>query len=52
MRVTAGQLLDVNLTAGDYRVSGVFAGGNKVGPITVTVPAGEVVRRDLVLDVP
>jgi len=52
MALTAGQLLYVNVPAGTYTVSGVFAGGNKVGPITVTVPAGEIVRQDLVLDVP
>ncbi len=50
--VTEGQLLAIMLSPGAYTVSGVFAGGNAVGPITVTVPAGEVVRQDLVLDVP
>ncbi len=52
MALTAGQLLYVNVPAGTYTVSGVFAGGNKAGPITVTVPSGEIVRQDLVLDVP
>jgi len=52
MALTAGQLLYVNVPAGTYAVMGVFAGGNKVGPITVTVPSGEIVRQDLVLDVP
>lgn len=52
MALTAGQLLKITLGAGQYTITGVFAGGNKVGPTTVTVPAGEVVRQDLVLDVP
>jgi hypothetical protein len=52
MALTAGQLLYVNVTAGDYTISGVFSGGNTVGPIKVTVPSGEIVRQDLVLDVP
>jgi hypothetical protein len=51
-QLTAGQLLEINLTPGQYTVTGVFAGGTAVGPITVTIPAGEVVRQDLVLDVP
>jgi hypothetical protein len=50
--ITAGQLLKITLPAGQYTITGVFAGGNKAGPITVTVPSGEVVRQDLVLDVP
>lgn len=50
--VTAGQLLDVTLSPGTYTVSGVFANGPAARPITVTVPSGEVVRQDLVLDVP
>ena len=50
--LTAGQLLSVTVPAGTYTISGVFAGGNKVGPTTVTVPSGEIVRQDLVLDVP
>jgi hypothetical protein len=52
MALTAGQLLYDNVTAGAYTISGVFSGGNRVGPITVNVPSGEVVRQDLVLDVP
>ncbi len=52
MALTAGQLLYVNVTAGQYTISGVFAGGNKVGPTIVNVPAGEIVRQDLVLAVP
>lgn len=52
MTLNAGQLLEITLSAGQYTITGVFAGGNKVGPTTVTVPAGEVVRQDLVLDVP
>ena len=52
MSVNAGQLLKITLSAGHYTLTGVFAGGNKVGPITVTVLAGEVVRQDLVLAVP
>jgi hypothetical protein len=50
--VNAGQLLKITLGAGQYTITGVFAGGNAVGPTAVTVPAGEVVRQDLVLDVP
>ncbi len=50
--LNAGQLLKITLSAGQYTITGVFAGGNAVGPTTVTVPAGEVVRQDLVLDVP
>lgn len=52
MTLSAGQLLKITLSAGRYTITGVFLGGNKVGPITVTVPAGEVVRQDLVLAVP
>jgi len=52
MAVNAGQLLEIKLSAGQYTITGVFAGGNTVGPTTVTVPTGEVVRQDLVLDVP
>jgi hypothetical protein len=52
MTLTAGQLLKVTLDAGQYTISGVFADGNSVAPTTVTVPTGEVVRQDLVLDVP
>ncbi len=50
--VGAGQLLKIALSAGEYTITGVLAGGNKLGPKTVTVPAGEVVRQDLVLLVP
>ena len=52
MTLNAGQLLSVNVSAGAYSVSGVFAGGNRVGPITVSVGANQIVRQDLVLDVP
>lgn len=52
MAITAGQLLYVNVTADQYTISGVFANGGAVGPTTVTVPDGEVVRQDLTLDVP
>jgi hypothetical protein len=50
--VTAGPLLKITLSVGQHTLSGVFEGGNAVGPSAVTVPAGEVVRQDLVLDVP
>lgn len=50
--LTTGQLLKITLDAGQYTIAGIFAGGNHVGPTTVTVAAGEVVRQDLVLDVP
>ena len=50
--LTAGQLLQVNLNAGQYTITGVFASGVTARPVTVTIPAGEVVRQDLVLDVP
>jgi hypothetical protein len=50
--VSAGALLSVNVSPGAYTVSGVFSGGNKVGPIQVTVGADQIVRQDLVLDVP
>jgi hypothetical protein len=50
--VSAGALLSVNVSPGAYSVSGVFLGGNKVGPIQVTVGADQIVRQDLVLDVP
>ena len=52
MAVSAGALLSVNVSPGVYTVSGVFSGGNKVGPIQVTVGADQIVRQDLVLDVP
>jgi hypothetical protein len=50
--LTVGQLLSVSVTAGTYTISGQFAGGAKAGPTTVNVPSGEIVRQDLVLDVP
>ena len=50
--LTAGQLLEVNLNAGQYTITGVFANGATARPVTVTIPGGEVVRQDLVLDVP
>lgn len=50
--LSAGQLLYVNVSPGMYTVSGVFSGGNKVGPIKVNVGADQIVRQDLVLDVP
>jgi len=50
--LSAGQLLEITLSAGNYTITGVFADGSAVGPTTVTVPTGEVVRQDLVLDVP
>jgi len=52
MTVNAGQELEIALNAGQYTVTGVFAGGNNVGPVTVTVLAGDTVRQDLVLPVP
>jgi hypothetical protein len=52
MALTAGQLLYVNVQAGPYTISGKLSGGTTVGPITVNVPSGEVVRQDLVLDAP
>jgi len=52
MALSAGQLLYVNVTTGAYTISGVFSSGLKAGPITVNVPSGEMVRQDLVLDVP
>lgn len=50
--LTAGQLLHDNVAPGAYSISGVFSGGNRVGPTIVRVLSGEVVRQDLVLDVP
>jgi len=50
--LSEGQELYVNVPAGTYTVSGKFAGGEAVGPITVDVPSGESVRQDLVLPVP
>jgi hypothetical protein len=52
MALSAGQLMYLNVTAGQYTISGVLTGGNALGPITVTVPSGEIVRQDLVLDAP
>lgn len=52
MALIAGQLLYVNVTAGQYTISGVLSGGNALGPLTVTVPSGDTVRQDLVLDAP
>jgi len=50
--LTAGQSPKIALGAGQYTITGVLASGNKVGPTTANVPAGEVVRQDLVLNVP
>jgi hypothetical protein len=52
MAVSAGQLLYVNVQPGTYTVSGKLSGGTAIGPITVTVPSGEIVRQDLVLQAP
>lgn len=52
MALTPGQLLYVNVPAGTYTITGVLTGGNKLGPTTVSVASGEIVRQDLVLDVP
>jgi hypothetical protein len=52
MAVSAGQLLYVNVQPGTYTVSGKFSGGTAIGPITVNVPSGEIVRQDLVLEAP
>jgi hypothetical protein len=52
MAVSAGQLLYVNVQPGAYTVSGTFSGGTAIGPITVNVPSGEIVRQDLVLEAP
>jgi len=52
MALSAGQLLYVNVQPGTYTVSGKFSGGTPIGPITVTVPSGEMVRQDLVLEAP
>jgi hypothetical protein len=52
MALAPGQLLYVNVPAGAYTITGVFTGGNKVGPTSVNVVSGEIVRQDLVLDVP
>jgi hypothetical protein len=52
MALSAGQLLYVNVPAGTYTISGVLAGGATPRPVTLNVPSGEIVRQDLVLDVP
>ena len=52
MALSAGQLLYDNVPAGVYTITGVFTGGTKAGPTTVTVAPGEIVRQDLVLDAP
>jgi hypothetical protein len=52
MALSAGQLLNVRVPVGVYNVSGVLASGNRVGPIMVNVGADQIVRQDLVLDVP
>jgi hypothetical protein len=52
MALSAGQLLYVNVPAGVYTITGSFSGGEKAGPVTVTVASGQIVRQDLVLDVP
>jgi hypothetical protein len=52
MELTTGQLLYVKVPAGKYTLTGVLSVNNKVGPITVEVPAGKTVRQDLTLDVP
>ena len=50
--LSAGQLLHLSVQPGSYTVSGVFSDGLKGGKIIVDVPSGEVVRQDVVLDVP
>jgi len=52
MALSAGQLLYVNVQPGAYTISGTFTGGSALGPITVNVPSGEIVRQDLVLQAP
>jgi hypothetical protein len=52
MELTTGQLLYVKVPAGKYTLTGVLSVNNKVGPITVEVPADTTVRQDLTLDVP
>ena len=52
MALSPGQLLYVNVPAGTYTITGVLTGGNHLGPATVNVASGQVVRQDLVLDVP
>ena len=48
----AGQLLYLSVAPGVYTVSGIYSGGNNVGPIKVNIGADQIVRQDLVLDVP
>jgi hypothetical protein len=50
--LTEGQLLHVKVPAGKYTITGVLSVNNKVGPVTVNVPAGKTVRQDLTLDAP
>ncbi len=50
--LTAGQLLYDNVPAGTYTITGTLSGGTKVGPVTVRVRAGEIVRQDLVAEFP
>ncbi|HEY5011049.1 MAG TPA: hypothetical protein VIH73_07820 [Acidimicrobiales bacterium] len=52
MELKQGQLLYVKVPAGKYTITGVLAVNNKVGPITVDVPAGKTVRQDLTFDAP
>jgi hypothetical protein len=50
MRLTRGQLLYVKVPPGKYTITGILSVNNKVGPVTVKVPAGDTVRQDLTLD--
>jgi hypothetical protein len=52
MKLTPGQLLYVNVPAGPYTISGVFSDGTTAVPITVTVSSDQIVRQDLVDDIP
>ena len=52
MALATGQLLYVTVPAGTYTITGVLSVNNKVGPVTVNVPAGKTVRQDLTLDAP
>jgi len=52
MELTEGQFLHVKVPAGKYTITGVLAVNNKVGPLTVDVPAGKTVRQDLTFDAP
>ena len=52
MALATGQLLHADVPAGTYTLTGVLKGGTKVGPLTVKVPSGEIVRQDLVIDFP